>query len=421
MKLSNKINSFLCKDIEIETIINIILYSIILVMPFIVVKSYFPVYVFGKQFYLYIVGLLLTVIIIYLRPKKFTKEELVAFIFLLTIMIPTIFSPVRDIALWGSHERGEGFFIYCIYIILFVLSRRYLIVNKKDINIIFSVISIMAIYSVLQFYGFDLIQRWIFGKIIAKESIGFIGHRNFFSTYICIFLFLSTAIYIFKGNKIYLIFSNIFFAALLCSLTRGGWVAFLIYSFVGGIFILKRKECLKRAILIFITFTSVFICLNITTSNKIISRSDKELIISEDGEFKNSAGARVNILKMSSKAFLDRPFLGYGPDTLKTRLLQDYTEEAIDHIEKYNEIVDKSHNEFLEYAVSNGIFNLIAYLILIGLIIYKLIGNINNDSSKIMLLTLIGYLVQSFFNISVIMVAPLYWIFLGFTLQKSKS
>ena len=421
MKLSNQIKSFLCKDIEIETIINILLYSIILVMPFIVVNVSFPRYMVGKQIYLYIVGLLLTLIVIYLRPKKFTREELVAFIFLLTIMIATIFSPVRDIALWGSPERGEGLIVFFIYIILFFLSHRYLIVNEKLLNITLITTSIMSLYSIAQYYGMDPIQRWMFGYISRPEAIGLIGNRNFLSSYICIFLFISMAIYIFRGNKIYLIFSNIFFVTLLCTLTRGGWLAFLFYSFVGGILILKRKECLKRALLIFITFTLRFIFLNITTNNKVISRTDKELIISEEGEFKNSAGSRVNILKMSSKAFLNKPFLGYGPDTLKIRLLEDYPEESLAHIEKYNEIVDKSHNEFLEYAVSNGIFNLLAYLILIGLIIYKLIGEINNDISQIMLLTLIGYLVQSFFNISVIMVAPLYWIFLGFSLQKIKS
>ena len=49
---------------------------------------------------------------------------------------------------------------------------------------------------------------------------------------------------------------------------------------------------------------------------------------------------------------------------------------------------------------------------------YKLIKNINNNLFKVLLLTLLGYLVQSFFNISVIMVAPIFWIFLGFCVKE---
>lgn len=413
-----KERNFLKKEIALEKIINLLLYSVILIMPFIVVNVSNPRYVIGKLVFLYIVGIALLYLTIKVRFKELNIYHKISLIFLLTAFIPSILSPQKSVAFIGNFERGEGFLMYCIYILLFILSSRYLIINKKIIKIIFSVVSIMAVYGVFQFYGFDPIQKWMFGEIGLNNSFGFIGNRNFFSTYICIFLFLSTSIYIFKGNKVYLIFASIFFAALLCSLTRGGWLAFLIYSFVGGTVILKKKECLKRAIVVFISFTLVLSILNITTNNKVIGRADKELIISEEGEFKNSAGARIDILKMSFKAFLDKPLLGEGPDSLKMRLLKDYPEESLDHITKYNEIVDKSHNEFLEYAVSNGVFNLISYLALIGLILYNLIKKSKNDNYKILALTLFGYLAQSFLNISVIMVAPIYWIFLGYCVQK---
>lgn len=422
MKLSNKIKSFLYKDIKIETIINILLYSIIWVMPFIVVNVSFPRYMVGKQIYLYVVGLLLTLIVIYLRPKKFTREELVAFIFLVTIIIPTIFSPVRDIALWGSLERGEGLIIFFIYVILFLLSRRYLIVNKILLDITLISSCIMSLYSVGQYYGIDPIQRWMFGYISRSQAMGLIGNRNFLSSYICIFLFISMAIYIFYANKKYLLYSSILFGGLICTLTRSGWLAFLIYSFLGLILIIKDKNKLKKALLVFVIFSSIFILLNISSKNESINRAQKTIYIDkESNDLIIKDSGRIEIIKITLKALQDSPLIGWGPDTLKYRLDYDYKELQNQYIISHGAYVDKSHNEFLEYAVSNGIFNLLAYLTLIGLIIYKLIGEINNDISKIMLLTLIGYLVQSFFNISVIMVAPLYWIFLGFSLQKIKS
>jgi uncharacterized membrane protein YfhO len=57
--------------------------------------------------------------------------------------------------------------------------------------------------------------------------------------------------------------------------------------------------------------------------------------------------------------------------------------------------------------------NSISYISLISVILYKLFKHREDDVSKIFMLTIMGYIVQSFFNNSVIAVAPLYWILLG--------
>ncbi|NLZ33376.1 MAG: O-antigen ligase family protein [Clostridiales bacterium] len=419
--LSGNLKALFRKEIETETLVNIILYSVILIMPFIVVNVSSPRYVIGKLMFLYIIGIFSLYSLIKLKFTKFNLYHKLALVFLMTIFIPSILSPYKYVAFMGNHERGEGFFIYCIYILLFLLSSKYLIINKALINIVLTFSCIMGLYGVIQFYGFDPVQYWMFGKIIGNESIGFIGHRNFFSSYLCIFLFLSVSIYIFKGISKYLIYSSILFAALLCTLTRGGWLAFLIYSFIGLLFILKEKYLLKRALLVFISFTVIFGVLNLTTDNKVLKRAGREIVFSEDGELINSAGARANILKISFRAFIDKPLLGYGPDTLKNRLTDDYPEEMMEHILKFNEVVDKSHNEYLEYAVSNGIFSLLLYSIFLGAILIMLFKNRRNYISKILFLTILGYMFQGFFNISVIMVAPIFWILLGASIKLMKE
>ena len=420
--MGNKLNEILKIEVKVEVLINIILYSVILLMPFIVVNVSFPRYSVGKELFLYGIGILLFVIIICLKTRRFTKEELAAFIFLLTMLIPSILSPVRGVAIWGSVARGEGFVIFSIYIMLFFLAHRYLSINKNLLTIILISASIMALYSILQFYGFDPIQKWMFGYISNPTSIGFIGNRNFLSSYICIFLFISMAVYIFYGGKRYLIFSSILFTGLICTLTRSGWLAFLIYSIIGLTFILRDKALLKRALKVFIIFLIIFLILNNKNYNNFTNRAVNTISINEETkEVTVNDSGRIGILKIVWKAFMDKPFMGWGPDTLKYRLNEEYNELQNNYISDHGAYIDKAHNEFLEYAVCNGIFNLLAYLYLIWLIIYKLIGEINNNISKILLLTLIGYLIQSFFNISVVMVAPLFWIFLGFSLQERRS
>ena len=48
----------------------------------------------------------------------------------------------------------------------------------------------------------------------------------------------------------------------------------------------------------------------------------------------------------------------------------------------------------------------------------KLIKRRNNEKYIIILMPIIGYLVQAVTNISVPMVAPLFWILLGYALQQ---
>lgn len=416
--INKKIKVFFTKEIDIGKLANIILYSVIIIMPFIVVNVSSPRYVLGKLLFLYIIGVISIIILIRLRVTEFSIEHKIALVFLLTMLFPSILSPQKYVAFFGNIQRNEGFVMYCIYILLFILASKYFVINKKLLNLILISSCIMGIYGVLQFYGIDPVQIWMFGFIKVSDSIGMIGNRNFFSSYLCIFLFISMAIYIFKGGKRYLIYSMILFSSLICTLTRSGWLAFMVYSIIGLIFIIKDKNKLKKSSIVFILFLSVFLLLNLTTNSKIIGRASNTIIIDENGKTEVEDSGRIEILNISWNAFKDSPFIGWGPDTLKEKLDLQYSESQQEYISKHGAYIDKAHNEFLEYAVSNGIFNLISYLLLIVVIICKLIRNISSNVSKILLLTLIGYLVQSFFNISVIMVAPIYWIFLGVCVKK---
>ena len=416
--INKKIKVFFTKEIDIGKLANIILYSVIIIMPFIVVNVSSPRYVLGKLLFLYIIGVISIIILIRLRVTEFSIEHKIALVFLLTMLFPSILSPQKYVAFFGNIQRNEGFVMYCIYILLFILASKYFVINKKLLNLILISSCIMGIYGVLQFYGIDPVQIWMFGFIKVSDSIGMIGNRNFFSSYLCIFLFISMAIYIFKGGKRYLIYSMILFSSLICTLTRSGWLAFMVYSIIGLIFIIKDKNKLKKSSIVFILFLSVFLLLNLTTNSKIIGRASSTITIDESGKTKVEDSGRIEILNISWNAFKDSPFIGWGPNTLKEKLDLQYSESQQEYISKHGAYIDKAHNEFLEYAVSNGIFNLISYLLLIVVIICKLIRNISSNVSKILLLTLIGYLVQSFFNISVIMVAPIYWIFLGVCVKK---
>ena len=82
-------------------------------------------------------------------------------------------------------------------------------------------------------------------------------------------------------------------------------------------------------------------------------------------------------------------------------------------------MVDKAHNEYLQIAVTIGIPALLVYLLLLFSVYRKAFQALNEATKqqKYILFTLLavitGYLVQANFNISVVSVAPILWMFLG--------
>lgn len=411
-----------------ETIINIILYMTILIMPLIVVNVSSPRYVLGKLMFLYVAGFFLLVNLILDHKIKFKKEHIIVLLFLATILVSCIFSPYKIIAFFGTKERSEGFVTIAIYILLFIASSQYLKVTEKSINLILTIVNIHAVYGILQFYKFDPIQKWSLGYIEVNDSIGLLGNRMFFSIYILIFLVFSTFSYLLKGKKKYLITTIICGVSFICTLTRACYISFVFVFVVGSIAILKseKKYIFKRIILLIIIFTSSCIILNITNSGKIIGRinhtvTELNQISNKNNEtstpISSSINSRYEIWKLYIRAFKDKPLMGTGPDTFISRLSDEY---PLEYMRKYmltGEGADKAHNEYLEYATSCGIFTLIAYLLLLGLIVIKLFKKRKEERCSIILLMILAYLIQAFFSISLICVAPLFWILLGYAVQ----
>ena len=414
------------REISPCKIINVILYSIVLVMPFIVTRNYYSPYLGAKLLFMYIAGtiLLFAAVLTKNEMMKMYKEKIIVLCYFASLVFTTIFSIDIDTAIIGKQDRGEGLIILGIYFLSFLMSAKYLKITKKMIKAVLIVSCIMGIYCILQFYGFDIFLSILNKKIISFGSIALIGNKNFASTYILIFLSLSVPLYIFKGEKIYYVCSLILFGALLCTTTRGCWIAFAIMCVVGLFFVIKRKELWIRTGIVIFSLGIVFTMLNQTSNGKLSSRfrSIGQEISQVDEKGVGSLGTnRVAIWIITMKSIEKHPFMGAGLDSLQYRINRDEFEEHRIFIKKYNEIIDKAHNEFIELWACGGIVSLICYIVLIVVILKELIRAMkkhNDDKYKIMFLFFITYLMQSFVNISMVACASIYWIMLGAIVQQ---
>jgi putative inorganic carbon (HCO3(-)) transporter len=452
------VKNFLKRDFSNSEIINFILYSMIMFMPFIVVKSMKPNYLMGKVVFTYVMGVLLLFLLIkdninYLKSLfkfktsfksiSFTKDKVKNFFknnleekgILLIFISYAIFSligPAIMVSLLGNKNRYEGLLIYGVYFMLFIAAKKYMKVNKKLIEVSCILATLMAILTIFQLHGIDPIYSYLRNVDKAHSEFGTIGNRNFLSTYLLLFEAITMGAFMFFKNKRYLIYSIIIFGGILSGQTRGVWIAFIVMSFTGLLFIIKSKQHLIRMFIILICFTGTLFGLNFTSSGEILGRmktltTDIGTVGSalEDATTSSAldsiGSGRGKIWSMTFRSIMQNPIIGTGPDTLHHRLMRDLEDEVLYMMITSSQYPDKAHNEYLEYTATGGISTLIGYLAIVISLLVHLIKKRKNDISKIFILIIVGYLAQAFFNISVIQVAPIYWILLGLATQHYRS
>ena len=119
---------------------------------------------------------------------------------------------------------------------------------------------------------------------------------------------------------------------------------------------------------------------------------------------------RIFLWKRTLKLVKDYPLIGTGPDTFALRFMAKYTEDikAIGPLT----INDTAANVYLTTLINLGVIGLSNYLLLMFSLLKKGLKEMNNYS-KILLLAFICYLIQDFFNLSVVIVSPIFWLLMG--------
>ena len=119
---------------------------------------------------------------------------------------------------------------------------------------------------------------------------------------------------------------------------------------------------------------------------------------------------RIFLWKRTFPLIKDYPLLGSGPDTFALRFMPVYSED----IAKIGPLTinDTAANIYFTMLINLGIIGTLSYITYLGLQIYFGIKK-QNDYSLVLLFGIICYMVSSFFNLSVVVVSPLFWILMA--------
>jgi putative inorganic carbon (HCO3(-)) transporter len=394
----------------------------------------------------YYLVLLLAIIILlkqYYNKNKINTElsNISIFLFLTFTILSTIFSKYYFQSIYGRPFRWEGLITYISYVLIFITAGyfikklRYL---KKIIKYLFISGSLISIYGLIQFYGFDFIKRDPL-RVNWSRSFSTLGNPNFAASYIAIVLSLSLVLYIFSDNKEklyrYGFLSSLFFAFLIATSTRSALIGFWVSTvFFVSLFHKYLRNNFKKVIVIILIFITIFGIMDFGQqfyySRRVLSlfTDIQTLAISDDDtEVEKIGSNRFVIYKYSIPLLFKNPLLGSGPDTFDKVFPHDEYNKLSEGTGR--KIVDKAHNEYLQIGVTLGLPALLFYLLLLYNIYKKGFQVLKNVKSKMsdlniyhaaLFMAVLSYTVTALFNISVVPVAPVFWAILGLNIAASK-
>lgn len=364
--------------------------------------------------------------------KKIKFDKIDVFLILLGVFgfISFVFAKNKSVALYGYYLRYEGLLQLLYYYSLMYLSSC--VFKDKYRNVIVDFILIFGFINALicLIQVFDILK---FIPIIhrgTKHGMGLITHFNFYGSYMVLCMGLSLGKFLYCDKKyswIYLFLFLVFYSSMLVCNTLSAVVGLAFICLV--IFIYFIYSCIKKKSISIIKYVVVF-CLSVlisfcmiksnkTALNKDVKKLTVETSEVAKGNFKDSYGtSRMFIWKNTLKVVPNYLMHGVGIDNL---CFAFGDEMLFMESPKTITYVDKAHNEYLQKLVCEGLFSCITFIGMLFIIFIDSVKKIFKDNDYLVMalfLAFFGYCVQAFFNISVIEVAPIFWIVCGLLIVR---
>ena len=355
--------------------------------------------------------------VINLIYKKITYVDIIIYILIILALISTVFAQDINISIFGETNRNEGLLTILNYYFVFlnvknIDNKKY---KEKIINIFLILGVIQVIYALLQVYtDFTFIKH--FSK--SYMAMGLCGNPNFFGSYMVLLVLISSTLYLFKEKNIYLILAVIYSLGLYLASSTAPFIGFVL-GFIFLIIVYFKNISKVNLIKLIILLTALFFINDyfLNLRYETIKENNRRYnikyeitdtvtsIVTKNEEY-NYGSSRIklwkNLIPIAKKYYL----FGCGLDNLRIVYPQDK-----------GLIYDKAHNIYYQMLITNGIFALTTYCLLC-LIIFIKGFKFKNNFYIALFISFIGYSIQAFGNISVIDVAPYFFIILGLLYSK---
>lgn len=218
-------------------------------------------------------------------------------VYSIAIVLSTLFSEYKDIAVWGFVDRYEGMFILLAYMTILVITMT-LVDSEYHIKFVFSALIfsaiIIATIGVFQYIGLDIfktnfgksfilpsklmeianIMEFKFGRNVIYSTL---SHYNYVGSYMAMIFPLTLTIFILIKNKIVKVFMGIVTILMAINwigcnsragIMGGGLALFILLIMMRKYIREKRKYSAIAAIALIV----VFVALNVISKGALSSR-----------------------------------------------------------------------------------------------------------------------------------------------------
>ncbi len=311
---------------------------------------------------------------------KIPKTVLVSLLLFFVFATITNFVKISDQAIMLKSFR-EYKWICVFFFYSYFLLNRFKLKWLYHLNSFYIVVSIVAIYSFVQFFtGLDPIgtHKEVMGGSFPHRSIGFFGMPITFSYLMgALFFLLFPIVYwqgeCFKNKKFVTLAMVLMLLTVIATQTRISWIAiFLVFMFLALFYIKRLRVFLLIAILAAPVIYSV-------SPDRLQDRIKSTLDLRSKGENKG----RIYVWRAHFSIFSDNILLGNGISNYKKSVKSYFDQNGIK-----SRLVAHAHNTFIHMLSSQGILGFIPFMVFYLYFIFILLRRSTSVNSELGLLRL---------------------------------
>lgn len=340
-------------------------------------------------------------------------------LFIVSLLISTLFSDVVFVSFIGETQRRNGFFTYLGLAIIFMYSilslRNQMILRFLKVSIFTGLI--VGLYGLFQVSGRDFVD-W---NNPYNSMISTLGNPNFASASLAIFATTSLLVINLKSfSKLLkitaLVATSVALFCIVVSDSRQGLIA-LIFSLV---FYFSTLLILKNRKLGLLNLVFVLPAILISILGMLQKGPFTQIL------YKDSVSVRGFYWRAAVEMFKNNPLLGVGVDRYGA-YFREFREVEYTSRYGYEIYSTNAHNTFLQLFSTGGFFVGFFYVLIQSYVLIKGIrsaAKLSGDQQKIILILLaawLAYQAQSFISIDNIGIAVWGWLIGGAVLGASFS
>jgi O-antigen ligase/cytochrome c-type biogenesis protein CcmH/NrfG len=343
----------------------------------------------------------------------------------LAAALATLFSVDPRTSLWGSYGRQQGLLAIVAYLLLFLLAATGLRSRRQVRRLLLVLVwgsAPLVAYGLLQAAGLDPLP-W--RTDAASPVLSTLGRANFLGSYLVLVMPLTAGSLVLarcRWPTLLLLAAQL--ACLALTQARAAWIGLGAAGVAGllawALAARERRPALLAALLVLLG--AGFVLLLTFHQGPLASLARlpglDRLAELSDGHA-GSTAARLTTWRATLPLITERPWLGYGPETMRSVFARVFPPELV-YYEGRHVLVDRAHNLWLGLGISSGLAGIAAFAALIagfGLVAWRGLRGRGDRETKVLWIALAaavaGHLADLQFGFSLTGSTTAFWLVLG--------